>query len=385
MKRFFSNLIFLLLILLPGCELMTYDEFELPPYDGNLTWTQVTPAAQWPERLDFAAVAFDNRLWVMGGYNAGVRKGDPYYEDVWNSVNGRDWYLITGNAPWKGRRGHTLTVFNDGTGEAMYLAGGFSVDESTGYRQYNNDVWKSTDGKSWTLIKERTYPLPGSASDWMPRMNHVMVSANHGGRNYLYLIGGSTMMESGDIRYAITYFNDVWRSSDGIEWEDMHSGDYGIRAGHAAAVDPATGTIFIQGGYHGIIFGSENNQNMPRSDWHLLWRTTDGQNWVAEYPRTGFKVNYLYRAEHRMAFINQRLFTFPGCSNSSTYFNFALTENVTMWKRDEAFAWSVDSEGTDVDARYSYAIVEYDDKIWLLGGDTNKNGPANDVWTAEIK
>lgn len=385
MKRFVFEWILVLFILLPGCELMTYEEFELPPYDGDFIWTQVTPEAQWPVRLDFAAVGYKSKLWIFGGYNPGARKGDPYYEDVWSSADGSNWKMVADSAPWKGRRGHTVTVFDDGTGEAMFLAGGFSVDETTGYRRYNNDVWKSTDGKTWDLVKERTYPLRDSPVDWFPRMNHAMVRMTNGGIDYLYLIGGSSMMESGNIRYSMTYFNDVWRSSDGKNWEDMNSEDYGIRAGHAATVEPATGKIFIQGGYHGIIFGNEYNQNMPGPNWHLLWSSTDGQHWFAEHTYSDFKASCLFRAEHQMAFRNKTLYTFPGCSNSPLYFNFALTENVTIWKREAPFSWLLDSEGTDTGARYSYALVEFDNKIWILGGDTDKRGPANDVWIAEIK
>ncbi len=369
-----------------GCEFISFEEYEIPPYDGDFTWTRVTDHAQWPNRQDFASAAFKNKLWVFGGYNPGVRKGDPYYEDVWSSADGKSWEQVQDSAPWKGRRGHTVTVFDDGNGEALYLAGGFSVDEATGRRQYNNDVWKSTDGATWILIKERTYARPDSLrNDWFPRMNHAMVVATHGGRKYMYLIGGSTMFESGSVKYAMHYFNDVWRSADGIHWEDMQSEDYGIRAGHAATVDPATGTIYVQGGNHGVIFDSPLGLNQPIPDWTWLWTSTDGKHWKPENDTAEFPQGYFYRAEHQMAFYHNTLYAFPGCANSTMHFHFALTEYVTMWKREEGNTWLVDSKGSDTDARYSYGFIEWRDKIWILGGDTNKHGPANDVWYAEIK
>lgn len=97
-----------------------------------------------------------------------------------NSANGKTWELVQANVPWKGRRGHTVTVFDDGNGEAMFLIGGFSVNEATGYGQYNSE-------------------------------------------------------------------------------------DHGIRSGHAATADPATGTIYVQGGMHGILFESINNQSQLMS------------------------------------------------------------------------------------------------------------------------
>jgi len=385
MKRITTFLLIILPAFLASCEFISFEEYEIPPYDGDFTWTKVTGDAQWSNRLDHAAVAYKNKLWVFGGYNPGQMKGDTYYEDVWSSTNGKNWDLVQSNAPWKGRRGHTVTVFDDGTGEAMFLIGGFSVDEATGYRQYNNDVWKSTDGASWELIKEGTYPTLDSLYDWFPRMNHAVVVANNDGKKYLYLIGGSTMIEGLGARYSMKYFNDVWRSSDGIHWEDMHSEDYGIRSGHAATVDPATGTIYVQGGMYGMIFVGTDNQSQPLPNWHWLWSSKDGKHWIAENKSDNFSSGYLFRAEHQMAFYNNTLYAFPGCTNSSMHFHFALTEFVTMWKWEEGNVWSVDSKGSDTDARYSYGFVEFDHKIWILGGDTNKNGPSNDVWYAEIK
>lgn len=374
-----------LAITLASCELISFEDWEIPPYDGDFSWTKVTAHAQWKDRLDFAAVAFQDKLWVFGGYNPGERSKDPYYEDVWSSVDGKDWELIQGDAPWKGRRGHTVTVFNDGSGDALYLAGGFSVDEATGYRQYNNDVWKSADGANWQLVKERTYhSVIDSLADWFPRMNHAMVARKEGNQDYLYLIGGSTMLESGSARYSMKYFNDAWRSSDGIHWENLHCNDYGIRAGHAACIDPISGRIYVQGGIHGLIFEGTNNQAHPRPDWQWLWSSEDGIHWTPESDTVSFEQGYLYRTEHQIAFYNNTLYTFPGATNSTGHFHFAQTTQVTMWKQQPGNLWSIDSKGSDINARYSYGFIQFDEKIWILGGDTNANGPSNDVWHAEI-
>jgi hypothetical protein len=150
-------------------------------------------------------------------------------------------------------------------------------------------------------------------------------------------------------------------------------------------VDPATGTIYVQGGMHGIFLTDTTNSNQPIDNWHGLWSTNDGKHWTPYNKPDDFSGANLLRAEHQMAFYNHTLYTFPGKSNSSKHFHFALSEFVTMWKWEPGNLWSVDSNGSDTDARYSYGFVEYDHKIWILGGDTNKHGPSNDVWYAEIK
>lgn len=371
--------------LLSACEFESYREYRTPAYEGVFSWTQLTKKAEWSNRLDHSSVWFNNRLWVMGGYNPGKVSGDTYLEDVWSSSDGENWELISDNAPWLGRRGHASLVFDDGSGEAIYLIGGFVVNESTGYREYRNDVWKSTDGKEWTQIKERTEPELDSLYDWYPRFNHTCVTANHGGLDYIYLIGGVTQLEGFNSRYSMKYFNDVWRSGDGIHWEELDNDDFGYRSEHAATVDPSTQRIYIQGGRHGVIVEGQENSSLPVPDYYWLWSSNDGVNWTAENDTALFNQSYLSRAEHQMVFMGEQLFGFPGKSTSNIHLIFGESTNYTFWRHDPGNLWSVDSEGSDFNSRYAYSIVEHEGKVWVLGGETGDGGPDNDVWMGEIK
>lgn len=371
--------------LLWGCEFESYKEYRTPAYEGLFSWTLITKKAAWSNRLDHASVWFDGRLWVMGGYNPGKVTGDTYLEDVWSSEDGEHWDLETASAPWLGRRGHATVVFDDGTGESIYLMGGFVVDESTGYREFRNDVWKSTDGQEWEQIKERSEPELDSLYDWFPRFNHTCVTANHGGIDYIYLIGGATQLEGFNSTYSMKYFNDVWRSEDGITWEQLPNNDFGYRSEHAATVHPFTHRIYIQGGRHGKIVEGENNSSHPVPDFYWLWSSDDGINWTAENDTAEFYQGYLTRSEHHMVFMDEQLFGFPGKTTSNVHLVFGESSNYTFWRNDPGNLWSVDSEGSDFNSRYAYSIVEHDGKVWVMGGETGDHGPDNDVWAGEIK
>ena len=41
---------------------------------------------------------------VMGGYDGN------YVNDIWSSIDGASWSLVTANADWTGRRSHTSVV-----------------------------------------------------------------------------------------------------------------------------------------------------------------------------------------------------------------------------------------------------------------------------------
>jgi hypothetical protein len=373
-------LFFLITIfLLNSCDPISYKDYQMAPYTGAFTWEEVTKKAAWSNRYDHAAVAFDGKLWIFGGYDSGRTKGDTYLEDVWNSTNGKDWTLVTDSAQWKGRRGHTVTVFNDGTGDALYLIGGFEVDEKTGYRQYTNDVWKSTDGITWTQIKKRTDPIDNMNADFMPRFNHSCVVANHGGRNYLYVIGGATMIEGTEGGYSFLYFHDVWRSENGIKWIKLDNNDFGQRSELAACVDSSTGRIYIQGGTHSLTFDNSGLFNQPGEYYYDVWYSDDGINWLVD---DSFS---LVRAAHSMVLYDHSLWLFPGKDDSYREMRFAQDDLYYTYRKEEGKAWTLDSKGSAFNARHSYATVEFDNKIWVLGGETADNGPNNDVWCGYIK
>jgi hypothetical protein len=365
-------------ILLASCEPISFREYEMEPYSGAFTWERVTAKAAWSNRYDHAAIAFKGKIWIFGGYDSGRIRGDTYLEDVWNSPDGANWSLATDSAPWHGRRGHTVTLFDDGTGEAIYLVGGFEVNEQTGYRQYTNDCWKSTDGIQWTCIKPRTQPLFDSVEDFLPRFNHSCIATRLGGKNYLFLIGGSTMREGVEGGFSFLYLHDVWRSEDGIHWTKLDNTDFGQRCEQAVCVDPATGRMYMQGGTHGVTFDNEQQYDQPGKDYYNLWYSDDGVTWQAE---ESFSLN---RAGHAMVMYRHSLWLMPGKEDNYRNLRYAEGDLFYTWQKPEGGPWVLDSRGSAFNGRHSYATVEFQDKIWILGGETADNGQNNDVWCGYI-
>eukprot|EP01029_Cantina_marsupialis_P018399 TRINITY_DN4221_c0_g1_i1.p1 TRINITY_DN4221_c0_g1~~TRINITY_DN4221_c0_g1_i1.p1 ORF type:complete len:873 (+),score=217.51 TRINITY_DN4221_c0_g1_i1:67-2685(+) len=110
---------------------------------------------------------------------------------------------------WGPREGHRAVIFND----KIIVSGGFSRIETQQcgmfacggrYRTFLNDVWESSDGKTWT-------PLTLNAP-WPARGGHAFAVT----RDRLWVYGG----RGGDpyVKADNPLFNDVWSSADGITW-----------------------------------------------------------------------------------------------------------------------------------------------------------------------
>jgi hypothetical protein len=53
-------------------------------------WIQSASSAPWSGRYGHTSVVFDNKIWVIGGYN-----GNNLLNDIWYSSDGINWTLAT--------------------------------------------------------------------------------------------------------------------------------------------------------------------------------------------------------------------------------------------------------------------------------------------------
>jgi len=221
--------------LIPGDSIIHGDVWKSS--DLGITWFSVLNNTHdsFPPRAYFEAVVKDNTIFVVGGQNFDVVPNPEYnpnnttsspfidntifYNDVWSSTDGIHWSLLTETASWEGRAGHSVIVFQD----SIYLMGGSTgnddsiVGQGLPARTYFNDVWRSNDGIEWTLLTE--------SASWTPRAGAALTVFN----DHIYILGG----EVGFIGMPPPYFNDVWKTQDGIMWELVtQSANWSPRPGH---------------------------------------------------------------------------------------------------------------------------------------------------------
>lgn len=285
-------------------------------FDGS-AWTEATSAAAWSGRHAHTSIVFNNKMWVLGGYD-GTRNND-----VWSSTDGVTWALATADASWSDRAYTAALVFDN----KMWVLGGGGTSAD------KNDVYYTTDGITWTQATAN--------AQWSARFGHSALVFD----NKMWVIGG----------YDGGRRNDVWYSSDGITWTEATAGaPWTARLSHRSSIYDNKMWV-IGGGIAGA--GASIND---------AWYSTDGITWTeatADAPWTA-------RQSHTLVVYNNKMWVLGGTGNS-------IVKN-DVWSSSDGITWFEATAGAAWASRYLYTSVVYSNKIWVIGGLAPSN--VNDVW-----
>lgn len=195
-------------------------------------WDVLAETSELPARVFYGSVVFNNKIWLMGGYD-----GKKFYNDVWNSSDGVHWTRIAEETAWSPRTASTAVVFKN----RIWIIGGGLIDGMPSDGRAGKEVWSSADGINWTRATNKMARLWG-ASPIVYDGQLWLVGANRDGSfsravlvtddgvtwreesalwtprgavatwvfdNKLYLTGGKySVTENGEIKFI--YSNDVW-------------------------------------------------------------------------------------------------------------------------------------------------------------------------------
>ena len=203
--------------------------------DGK-DWTLVNGGAPIPgPRCLQVVVVHEGKIFLMGGQTIpeSAPATDIQYNDVWSTVNGRDWTEECASAPWaaRGMIGGGVSF----AGKIWLLGGGTYDTTEHPARTYYNEVWSSPDGKTWTLE---------CVAPWKARQYQDVCVM--GGRMWIMEGFGSEAANR----------KDVWSSSDGKHW--LYHGAVAWPARHAAS-------LFVMADEAYLVAGN----NMTADAWKL--------------------------------------------------------------------------------------------------------------------
>lgn len=201
-------------------------------------WITEVEDAPFFARENHSVTVWNNKLWVIGGYEPyqdGASLDIKEKNDVWSSEDGINWVLVTEDAGFPVRRGHSTVVFQN----QLYLFGGSGLDRGTSTPYVRNDIWTSTDGENWTEVNA-TNLFEGRTGET------AFVFQNR-----IWLIAGRVLETNETNPDNLTYVpkNDVWYTEDGINWfKQAENLNFGARFNHSSTV--FNDKAYIMAGYY---------------------------------------------------------------------------------------------------------------------------------------
>ena len=301
------------------------ETFSLTTRNLQISENPVTANAAFSERTDHSSVVFNNKMWVIGGYD-----GAAHLNDVGQSSDGETWTQVTAEAPFHRRSGHISVVFNN----EIYVIGGFTgVD-------FLRDIWKSSDGETWTKTTGAS-PFPSSG------LHSAIVF-----KDKLWVIGS--------LNAPAKSSNNIWQSTDGETWTPVNvTVPFPERYRHTSMV--YDDKIWIIGGRSSI--GVLND----------VWQSTDGNNWTEVIKETAIEGI----SDHTVVVFDDKMWIISGRDNK-------ISTN-RIWQSTDGKTWSQVITEVPFNERIEHTSVVFNDKIWVIGGRGGilADSYLNDVWSMD--
>jgi hypothetical protein len=211
-------------------------EIVISEYD----WVEVQDSLPFHSKDGAGLLNFNGKMWLLGGWDPPYHEPNYTHNEVWNSEDGSNWNFVN-EAPWPAR--HCAAWISSDS--AIWVIGG---DPQSGCL---TDVWKSEDGTNWILTNEE---IPG----FVKRNNP----------NYAFFNGKLTIY--GGEQCSGPPLNDVWTSSDGVTWSQAQNAPWSGRGMQLNSCVDGNGNMWMLGG---------SNEGTRRA-FNEVWKTSDGINWT---------------------------------------------------------------------------------------------------------
>jgi hypothetical protein len=296
----------------------------------------VTLEAAFAPRDGAGALVFDNRMWLLGGWNPTDTQHFPHRcnSEVWSSADGQTWTLEAVQAPWEGRHTAGYAVWRD----RMWIVGG---DVQQGH--YQSDVWCSADGRDWQQVAD--------SAPWGPRVLHHVVAF----QDALWVMGGQTLPQFSPAPER--FYNDVWRSDDGHNWERILDHAPWSPRGMIGGSAVWQGRLWLLGG------GTYDTPQHPaRHFFNDVWSTAEGVHWECVTEEAAWSP----RQYHDVAVFDDRLWVMEGWHGGNRN---------DVWYSADGSHWQ-ELPYTPWAPRHAASVYVFQDALWLVAG----NNMTSDVW-----
>lgn len=203
--------------------------------DDGINWVKVTDSLPWKDRVLFYTTVFKDRIYVIGGQRMTTVSPqelnlDPseLYSDVWSTTDGVNWTKELEQGPWLSRGLISGSAVLNGH---IWMLGGGTYAQTIP-RQFYNDVWNTADGKSWKQVSANAGWAPREYQSVLTFDNKLWIVGGYGRTGNLddtwYSADGvqweKVTPSFYDARHAASAFvfqNSIWLTGGPMEYRDM--------------------------------------------------------------------------------------------------------------------------------------------------------------------
>jgi Kelch motif len=212
-------------------------------------------------------------------------------------------------------------------------------------RGYSNKLWQSTNGDEWTELSVH--------AQFSPRLYARGVGFN----GQMWLIGGAVLDQIDT--------NEIWRSSDGLNWSRVTPATavFSPRDNHRVVV--FNDRLWVIGGWDNLLSvgGTETRLNE-------VWSSADGVNWT-QHPNAGFSPRVAFDA----AVFDGKMWVIGGDSQAEPFLN-------DVWSTLDGVTWTQETPAAQFSPRRNHSIVAHNGALWVIGGGdaTTTDVGLDEVW-----
>lgn len=304
------------------------------------TWRSFANTDSWSARDGAGLLVLHGDLYLIGGWVYG-----PVSNETWRTSDLEHWDFL-GNGPWPGRHGSGWLVHDN----RLWVIGG----------DLNDDVWSSPDGVNWTQsiahapFGRRYTPNAASIN------GYIVVYAGQYWESIDWCSGRTDCIAVGR--------RDVWRSRDGVNWEQATPGAPWEGRGliHGSIVHD--GEIYLVGGGLKVVPPGEQYSETS-AEFTDIWSSADGINWRKRLdkftfaPRTHFSV----------------LSTPAGCYVSDGSVGTQVNLSNDLFFAADCINYAPVPDAPPLQRRHASSLAYWNGSIVILGGPSNYQ-PGTTVW-----
>lgn len=140
--------------------------------EDGVNWARLLEEAPWsPRGMIGGSAVLDDRIWLLGGgtYDTSDHLERDYYNDVWSSADGVSWTRHVVHTPWSARQFHDVAAWDD----RIWVLEGYDGDTNL------RDAWYSSDGENWYEVSGSPWDARHAASVFVHEGHLWLVAGNN--------------------------------------------------------------------------------------------------------------------------------------------------------------------------------------------------------------